>query len=66
MDNNKHLGTRLILKHGQERRFDSFKNIPYEINWNILIFGNLKHDLWENEAHSNNAECVDLVGWVDF
>jgi hypothetical protein len=32
MDNNKHLGTRLIFKHGQERRFDSFKNIPYEIN----------------------------------
>jgi hypothetical protein len=53
MDNNEHFGTHFTFIHGQESLFDSFKNIPYEISLNFLMFGNLKLDLCTNLCNFN-------------
>jgi hypothetical protein len=49
MENDKHFGTRFIFIHGQEGLFDNYKNISCEISRNFFIFGNLKHDLCDND-----------------
>ena len=45
MENDKHLGTRSYMV--RKTVFDGFKNISYEIIWNFLIFGKLKHVFWK-------------------